>query len=250
MDLLSGRIIKILLSVSLLSLLFSSLPLLFQSLNQFSINKSYVFLFCNGLMVFIARNSSLPDDSSSAQFKDLGIVVPVTSQEHDVLADSPEQEKEEEEEERMIGADSQEEDAVADAEKEEEEEQEEEKRVIMVDSQEEDAVADTEEEEEEEKRVIMEDSQEEDQVTDTAEKELVDETDIEHEVAETEKEEEEGRNGVWMTEEEEDDEVEELNKKCEDFIRQMKAAFCSELGLTSYGYNPDVDHQTAIVTMR
>ncbi|XP_028797895.1 X-linked retinitis pigmentosa GTPase regulator-interacting protein 1-like isoform X2 [Neltuma alba] len=227
MDLLSGRIIKILLSVSLLSLLFSSLPLLFQSLNQFSINKSYVFLFCNGLMVFIARNSSLPDDSSSAQFKDLGIVVPVTSQEHDVLADSPEQEKEEEEEE-----------------------QEEEKRVIMVDSQEEDAVADTEEEEEEEKRVIMEDSQEEDQVTDTAEKELVDETDIEHEVAETEKEEEEGRNGVWMTEEEEDDEVEELNKKCEDFIRQMKAAFCSELGLTSYGYNPDVDHQTAIVTMR
>ena len=39
------------------------------------------------------------------------------------------------------------------------------------------------------------------------------------------------------------EEAEELNKKCEDFIRKMKAAFCSE----PRTYNYEFDHRTAIV---
>ncbi|KAI9109046.1 hypothetical protein K1719_020001 [Acacia pycnantha] len=189
----SGRVIKIVLSVSVLSLLFSFLPFLFQTVNQFSINKSYVFLFCNGLMAFIAKNSSLPSDhSSSHEFNDLDVAAPVhNSQEHDMAAaDSAEQQ--EEEEKRMIVAftDSREEDEViayAEREEEEVEEEEEEKRIILADNSQE----------------------EEDQGS---------------------------NNGVWITEEEE---VEELNKKCEDFIRKMKAAFCSE---------PLYHHTTAMVT--
>ncbi|KAI9109040.1 hypothetical protein K1719_019995 [Acacia pycnantha] len=188
----SDRVVKIVLSVSVLSLLFSFLPFLFQSLNQFSINKSYVFLFCNGLMAVIAKNSSLPSDhSSSHQFNDLDVAAPVhNSLEHDIAAaDSAEQQ--EEEVKRMI--------------------------VAFTDSQEEDEVISEQEEveEEEEKRIIVADNSQEE-------------------------EEEGGNNGVWMTEEEEEEfEVEELNKKCEDFIRKMKAAFCSE---------PFYHHTSAMVT--
>ncbi|KAK4279098.1 hypothetical protein QN277_016853 [Acacia crassicarpa] len=111
----SGRVIKIGLSVSVLSLLFSFIPFLFQSLNQFSINKSYVFLFCNGLMAFIAKNSSFPSDhSSSHQFNDLDVAAPVhNSQEHDMAA-AASAEQQEEEEKRMTVAltDPQEEDEV------------------------------------------------------------------------------------------------------------------------------------------
>ncbi|KAI9109049.1 hypothetical protein K1719_020004 [Acacia pycnantha] len=186
----SSRVIKIVLSVSVLSLLFSFLPFLFQSLNQFSINKSYVFLFCNGLMALIAKNTSLPSDySSSHQFNYLDVAAPVhNSLEHDMAA-AYSAEQQEEEEKRVIVivafTDSQEEDEViACAEREEEEVEEE------------------EEEEEQEKRIILADNSQE------------------------EEEEEGSNNGVWMTEEEE--EVEELNKKCEDFIRKMKLGFCSE----------------------
>ncbi|KAI9114689.1 hypothetical protein K1719_014387 [Acacia pycnantha] len=58
-------------------------------------------------------------------------------------------------------------------------------------------------------------------------------------VADNSQEEDQGsNNGVWMTEEEE---VEELNKKCQDFIRKMKAAFCSE---------PFNHHTSAMVTTK
>lgn len=205
----NGRIIKILLSVSVLSLVFTSLiPLLSQSLNQFSINKSYVFFFCNGLMIFIAKNSSLPSDHSSSAIDLDGVASSqhvVHPQEHDhmVAVESSDQQQHREEEE-----------------------EEEEKRVVMADSQEE--VDETEEEEAEEKRMIWAESQEEDEV-----------------ISETEEEEEtEGNNkGVWMAEEEEEEKVEELNKKCEDFIRKMKRAFCSEPSL--YCDYSDFDHHHA-----
>ncbi|KAK4279097.1 hypothetical protein QN277_016852 [Acacia crassicarpa] len=134
-----GRVFKIVLSVSVLSLVVSFLPFLFQSLNQFSINKCYVFLFCNGLMAFIYKNSSLPSDhSSSHQFNDLDVAAPVhNSQEHDMAAADSAEQQEEEEEKRIILAFtySQEEDEViADTEREEVKVEEEEKRIIVADN--------------------------------------------------------------------------------------------------------------------
>ncbi|XP_054817412.1 uncharacterized protein LOC129317101 [Prosopis cineraria] len=59
------RIIKFLLSISFLSALFTIFPLLLQSLKPFMamrlIEKSYMFLLCNGLVVFILKSSGLVD---------------------------------------------------------------------------------------------------------------------------------------------------------------------------------------------
>ncbi|XP_054799781.1 uncharacterized protein LOC129304137 [Prosopis cineraria] len=227
----SHRIIKILVSLSLLSLLLSLLPLLFQSLrpffNEFSVNKYYVFLFCNGLMVFIAKNSGVHADSSSHQLKDLDIVAAppvINSLENGMVADSPEQEEEveEEEEKRIIVADSQAKNSGvhADSSSHQFKYLDIVAALPVINSPENGMVADSPEqeevEEEEEKRMIVADSQEENEVAD------IDDTEVEDEV-------------VTVTEKNEEDEceeeehgVEELNKKCDDFIRKMKAAFCSE----------------------
>ncbi|XP_028752712.1 uncharacterized protein LOC114712360 [Neltuma alba] len=57
------RIIKFLLSILFLSVFFSIVPLLLQSLKPFlamlAIDKTYMFLLCNGLVVFILKNSGL-----------------------------------------------------------------------------------------------------------------------------------------------------------------------------------------------
>ncbi|KAF3945485.1 hypothetical protein ACB098_06G081600 [Castanea mollissima] len=75
-----NKAIRLLLSVSALSILFSSFPLLSFLLHSFhvynistlpmklfgyTIDKNYMFLLCNGLLVFIVKNSGLVGNSHS-----------------------------------------------------------------------------------------------------------------------------------------------------------------------------------------
>ncbi|KAL2316539.1 hypothetical protein Fmac_030415 [Flemingia macrophylla] len=174
--------IKFLLFFILLCLLF---PLLLQSLNPFLVQffnyiveKSYVFLLCNGLLVLIALNSDLYN-APSHQTTELALALPV---EKGIRVESKEAEEEEEEEEHAL--------AIVEQEKEAEEEEEE------------------EEEDEEEGNALV----------------MIDEYD------------------------EIEDDAEELNKKCEDFIKRMKATFsCKNLESRVEGFYFDSDMQTPLM---
>ena len=193
----SKRIIKFLLLFSLFSVLLSSLPLLLHSLNAFlvklcsySILKNYLFLLCNGLLVFIAKNSGLIHGSPS----------PTTHQTEEIVKNNVGASRKSESREVKITEPSTGENG-----KETEFPVEEEKSLVTVEQKEE--IINSEEKSEEvegEGKQIM----------------IIDED--QHAAEE---------------------ETEELNKKCEDFIRKMKAAFCSEPKI----YNYEFDRRTAIV---
>ncbi|CAB4274521.1 unnamed protein product [Prunus armeniaca] len=189
-----SKVIKLLLSVSVLSILLSYSSLvsfLLHSFNAFtsaasvklfsySFDKNYMFLLCNGLLVFIVKNSGLigtsPPGSTNLNNDELA---PKNSENRQRVVELAETKAPKAKEE------------VVNVEVEEEQEREDDEIFITV-----------EEEEEEDKRVLI-----------------------------TKAEEEEGcRNSSIMVEdhdayEEEGIESlsrEELNKKCDDFIRRMK----------------------------
>lgn len=150
-----------------------------------------MFLLCNGLPVFIVKNSGLIHGSSS----------PTTYQTEEIVKNNvggtgKSEPKELEIAERVAGEKGEE------IEFQVEEEEEEEKSLITVEQK--DEILNSEEKGEEEGKEIV----------------IIDE-DLQ-----------------------EVEETEELNKKCEDFIRKMKAAFCSEPRTCNYSY--ELDHQTAI----
>ena len=178
----SKRMIKLL----LLSVLLSLLPLLFLSFNPFlmqqffsrTVDKSYMFLICNGLMVFIAMNSGLisafspaTNQSSRLEFNESEIAAPIAG-ENVTAVESPQ----EKENSLMM---MEQENASSDAQEDEG------KSLMIVDK--EDALSDAREDEVEGNAII--------------------EPDDHGHVAE---------------------DTEELNKKCEDFIRKMRAAFISD----------------------
>ncbi|TKY57525.1 hypothetical protein E2542_SST21976 [Spatholobus suberectus] len=170
----SKRSIKFLLCFSLLCVLFSSLPLLLQSLKPFlkQFDKSYVFLICNGLLVLIAMNSGLinaPSPPTRTTHQRIERAVPT---EQSGLLESKEPGND-------IAAPITAENVV-----EAEFPQEEEKILVIVEQ--ENVLSDTQEEE---GNALV----------------FIDEDEDEH--------------GV--------DDTEELNKKCEDFIKRMKATFSS-----------------------
>ncbi|XP_020234328.1 uncharacterized protein LOC109814333 [Cajanus cajan] len=155
----SKKSIKFLLCFSLFCVLFSLLPLLVQSLNPFLVQffsyiveKSYMFLLCNGLLVLIALNSGLTN-APSQQAIQHALAVPV-ERVAPPIAESPQEEE----------------------------------NVLVVVEQEK-VVSNAQEDEQEEGNAIV----------------IIDEHEHEH--------------GV--------DDAEELNKKCEDFIKRMKATFSS-----------------------
>lgn len=140
----------------------------------YTVDKSYIFLLCNSLLVFIAINSAPINQSdqnsneniSHSEFNVSYTAAPIAD-EHPVETESPEEEQEQEQQEA--------------------EEQEEEESLVTLEA--ENVLPDTNEDDEEENALMF----------------IVED---EHE--------------------EYGDETEELNKKCEDFIKKMKAAFCSE----------------------
>ncbi|KAI4308514.1 hypothetical protein L6164_031577 [Bauhinia variegata] len=181
----SHRIIKFLLPFSVFSALIPFLPLLVQSLKPFFMqfhgytnDKTYMFLVCNGLLVFIVKNSGLIDGSK-----------PSANQSKELYTENPESGRAE-------------------------------MKVL-----------------ESEKPI-----------------KVLPENHIEIECPDEDKswviseEQDDGDDGVLDVEEEHEDEndaveTEELNKKCEDFIRKMKAAFCSE---PRFAHNSNSDYQKAL----
>ncbi|BFG25919.1 hypothetical protein CerSpe_121930 [Prunus speciosa] len=190
-----SKVIKLLLSVSVLSILLSYSSLvsfLLHSFNAFtsaasvklfsySFDKNYMFLLCNGLLVFIVKNSGLIGTSPPGSTN-------LNNDEHAPKNSENQQRVVELEETKAPKAKEE----VVNVEVEQEQVREDDEIFITVE----------EEEEEEDKRVLI-----------------------------TQDEEEEGcRNSLIMVEdhdayEEEGIELlsrEELNKKCDDFIRRMK----------------------------
>ncbi|RDY10363.1 hypothetical protein CR513_05124, partial [Mucuna pruriens] len=142
------------------SIKFFLKPFLMQFFSYtYIIEKSYMFLLCNGLLILIAMNSGLIDVSS-----------PSTT--HQSMARAVHMET-------SIRSESKEPDIAAEETASPQEQEEEEESIVIVEQESVLSVSDTQEEEE---------------------------------------------NALAIIDEDEDD-TEELNKKCEDFIKKMKATF-------------------------
>lgn len=201
-----GYFHKCLFSFSLFFIMFSLLPLLLQTLKpllmqffSYIIEKSYMFLLCNGLLVFIAMYSALTSPRSYTHDEDIEYVVEKSNNvsesdfavapvfcENVMEFESP---KEEEEEEKSM----------------------------MIYMEAENVVSDAKEDEEGNENALV--------------TTIIDDED-EHE---------ESADDTTTTE--------ELNKKCEDFIKKMKAKFCSERrGCGSFSF--DDSNQKSLVVVR
>ncbi|XP_027939285.1 uncharacterized protein LOC114193616 [Vigna unguiculata] len=179
--------IQFLLCFSLFCVFFSSLPLFLQFANPFlmqfftyMVEKSYMFLLCNGLLALIAMNSALVSSSSP----------PTThhSTEHPAVVEAVEAVEAVDHTEKSILSNSNESDiaVAAPIAGEETESPEEEEKVLFIVEQ-------------------------------------------ENVVSSSSSEMQEEENAVAIIEEDEVavDDNEELNKKCDDFIKRMKATFSS-----------------------
>ncbi|KAI4357957.1 hypothetical protein L6164_001869 [Bauhinia variegata] len=165
----SYRMIMFLVSVSSFSLLLQSLKPFLVQLFSYTIGKSYMFLLCNGLVVFIVKNSGLVDGSS-----------PTANQSKEPAVDNPEFCRSE-----LKVLESKAPILRENGVKIEHPDEEEEKKSVIVG--EEDGVSEKQEGDEDERNEFL----------------IIDEG------------------------EHDEEETEELNKKCEDFIRKMKKAFAN-----------------------
>jgi len=191
---------------SLLSQSFKPFLVQFSS-SYYTIDKSYMFLLCNIILGFIALYSSLIDPSSSTTHQNIEHVhdseksnrfefyIPESEITEPIYGDNVMESESQEEENSFMIVES--ENVVIEA--EEDEEKEEGNALMENESQ-------IEENEEVKSLVIVEVEQESVNI-------------------EAEEEVEEEENDLRIIDE---DETEELNKKCEDFIKKMKATFCSD----------------------
>ncbi|KAI4305634.1 hypothetical protein L6164_028990 [Bauhinia variegata] len=211
----SHRIIKVLLSFSLFSILIWGRPLFLQSLEPFLvqldsyiIGKNYLFLLCNGILVLIAKSSGLINGSSSPSSnhgKELYIENPESSREELKVSESEERHEEIEwleEDKCLIKV---------------EEHGEELKNAFMIIGEYE---LDAEEPVFRENNVGIEYPEE-------VIKSLVMVGGKDDDDGVSEEECKNGTMVIWENELDEE-EAEELNEKCEAFIRKMKTSFCSE----------------------
>lgn len=204
--------LKFLFSFSLLCALFSLLPLLSQSLKPFLmqffsyiIDKSYMFLLCNILLAFIALYSSLINPSSSTTHQNIEHVLDSDKSNRFEFYIS-----ESEITEPTYG------DNVMESESQEEE------NSLMIVKPENVVIEAEEDEGKEEGNALMESESQIEENEEVKSFVIVEQESVN---IEAEEEVQKEGNALMIIDE---DETEKLNKKCEDFIKKMKAGFCSD----------------------
>ncbi|AET01024.1 hypothetical protein MtrunA17_Chr5g0448311 [Medicago truncatula] len=185
-------------------------PFLVQfSSSYYTIDKSYMFLLCNIILAFIALYSSLINPSSSTTHQNI---------EH--VHDSEKSNRFE-----FYIPESEITEPIYDDNVMENEYQEEENSLMIVEPEK--VVIEVEEDEEKEEGNALMESESQIEENEEVKSLVIVEVEVEQESVniEAEEEVEEEGNDLRIIDE---DETEELNKKCEDFIKKMKATFCSD----------------------